>query len=172
MSLDRVAKARQSHGGASSPGKGDVFTFHPERPRLLLIGAEAGIGPTIALAEGLQEDMASSSPVWKPLVLLGSDQAFPFRIRPSSIIVAGIPAAVIACMPLIEEWGIPCRLASQADLPGCFEGPVTMLADTWLATLGPDELNEVEIFTCGSTTLRSETDAIAERYGVPCQTAP
>jgi dihydroorotate dehydrogenase electron transfer subunit len=146
--------------------RADRFAFNPDRPRLLLIGADAGIAPAIALAERLR-----GAPGWKPLVLLGSHEPFPFRARPSSVIVAGIPADVIACMPLIEQWGIPCRLASPSELPGCFEGPVTALADTWLASLGPAELNEVEILSCGPAPMLDEARTLAARYGLPYQTA-
>src|SRR5437868_11877719 len=70
----------------------------------------------------------------KPLVLMGSEVPFPFRTRPSTLIVPGIPAGTIACMPLLEEWGVPSRLASRSDFPGCFPGMVTELADAWLAS--------------------------------------
>src|ERR1700730_14878217 len=86
---------------------------------------------------------------FKPLVLLGSDTPFPFRPRPSVIVVPGIPTGVIACMPLLEEWGIASRLASTADLPGCFDGTVTDLADAWLSSLSPTDISEVEVFACG-----------------------
>jgi dihydroorotate dehydrogenase electron transfer subunit len=81
--------------------------------------------------------------------------------------VPGIPAAVIACMPLLEEWGIASRLASSLDLPGCIEGPVTALADTWLASLRPEELPEVELFARGPAEVLSEVAALAQRYGLP-----
>jgi dihydroorotate dehydrogenase electron transfer subunit len=161
-----------SAGGQNAPSR-DVgkhrqsFILHAERPRVLLIGANAGIAPTIAFAERLRGSLTSSAG-WKPLVLLGSDQSFPFRPRPSSIIVAGIPTGVIACMPLLEEWGVPCRLASHADLPGCFDGLVTGLADAWLASLGPAELSQVEIFARGPAALLEGTREVASHYGVPC----
>jgi dihydroorotate dehydrogenase electron transfer subunit len=135
-----------------------------------MIGAEAGIAPTIALAESVGEALVPAG--WKPLVLLGSDQPFPFRPRPSSIIVAGIPSGVIACIPVLEEGGVPCRLASHTDLPGCFDGSVTALADTWLASLGEAELDEVEIFVHGPVVLLDTTRELAARYGVPCQAVP
>lgn len=143
------------------------FVLHSERPRALLIGADGGIGPMIALAETLCKAPASVG--WKPLVLLGSDRPFPFRPRPSSIIVAGIPTDVIACMSLLEEWGVPCRLASHANLPGCFDGPVTALADAWLASLGPRELTQVEIFACGPAGLLAGTRELAARYAIAYQ---
>ena len=111
---------------------GRPFSAHPERPRTLLLGGGVGIPPMVFLAERLA---ASKQAHWKPLVLMGSEVPFPFRERPSTIIVPGMPAGSIACMPLLEEWGVPSRLASGADFPGCFPGFVTELADVWLASL-------------------------------------
>jgi dihydroorotate dehydrogenase electron transfer subunit len=145
---------------------GRPFTVHPERPRTLLIGGGVGIPPMVFLADRLR---ARSDVSWKPLVLMGSEIPFPFRTRPSSIIVPGIPTSTIACMPMLEEWGVASRLASKADFPGCFDGFVTALADAWLASLGPAELAEVEIFSCGPTPMLEATAKVARRYGVPCQ---
>jgi dihydroorotate dehydrogenase electron transfer subunit len=131
---------------------GRPFTAHPERPRTLLLGGGVGIPPMVFLAERLRAAEAgttSAGTAWKPLVLMGSEIPFPFRTRPSRLIVPGIPAGAIACMPLLEEWGVPSRLASRADLPGCFPGFVTELADAWLASLSAAELAELEIFACG-----------------------
>jgi len=155
---------------------GRPFVAHPERPRTLLLGGGVGIPPMVFLAERLSlrnRDAASggaqSGPVWKPLVLMGSEVPFPFRTRPSKIILPGIPAGTLACMPLLEEWGVPSRLASCSDFPGCFAGFVTELADAWLASLGDAELAEVEIFSCGPTPMLKASTALARRYGVPCQ---
>jgi dihydroorotate dehydrogenase electron transfer subunit len=146
---------------------GRPFMPHPERPRTLLLGGGVGIPPMVFLAERLKAGGAA----WKPLVLMGSEVPFPFRSRPSRLIVPGIPAGAIACMPLLEEWGVPCRLASRADLPGCFPGFVTELADAWLASLSAAELGEVEIFSCGPTPMLEASAQLARRYGVPCQVA-
>ena len=158
-----------------------------DRLRRLLIGDGAGIGPTLFLAERMRTQAgtgatadtlavpnahATAAPsLWTPLVLLGSDTPFPFRPRPSVIVVPGIPTGVIACMPLLEEWGIASRLASTADLPGCFEGTVTDLADAWLSSLSPTDLTEVEICSCGPTPLLEATATLARRYNVPHQTS-
>ena len=139
-------------------------------PRRLLIGEGAGIGPTLFLAEQMRDQPTSPAAALKPLVLLGSDTAFPFRPRPSVIIVPGIPTGVIACMPLLEEWGIASRLASTADLPGCFEGTVTALADAWLSSLNPTDLAEVEIFAHGPAAMLEATANLARHYAVPYQT--
>jgi dihydroorotate dehydrogenase electron transfer subunit len=145
---------------------GRGFSAHPARPRALLLGGGVGIPPMIFLAERLRADPAAA---WKPLVLMGSEVPFPFRARPSALIVAGMPAASIACMPLLEEWGVPSRLASRADLPGCFAGFVTELADAWLASLSASELAQVEIFACGPTPMLKACAALARRFKVPAQ---
>jgi dihydroorotate dehydrogenase electron transfer subunit len=145
---------------------GRGFTPHPERPRALLIGGGVGIPPMIFLADRLR---ARTDAEWQPLVLMGSEIPFPFRTRPSRIVVAGIPDGSIACMPMLDEWGIASRLASRSDFPGCFDGFVTELADQWLTPLSPAGLARVEIFACGPTPMLEATAKLARRYGVPCQ---
>ena len=105
------------------------FTPHAERPRPLLIGGGVGIPPMVFLAERLV------GTAWKPLVLMGSEIPFPFTARPSTHLLPGIPAGVIASMPLLEDLGVPSRLASRSGFPGCFDGFVTELGAAWLASL-------------------------------------
>ncbi len=142
---------------------GKPFTPHPERPRALLLGGGVGIPPMVFLADRMRNTD------WKPLVLMGSEIPFPFRTRPSKIVVSGIPEGSIACMPLLDEWGIASRLASRSDFPGCFDGFVTQLAQQWLDALTPEGLAEVEIFACGPTPMLAATAELARRYTVPCQ---
>ena len=117
----------------------------------------------------LAERLRDSREKCQPLVLMGSEIPFPFRARPSTIIVPGIPAGAIACMPLLEDWGVPSRLASFADYPGCFHGYVTSLASTWLASLSRDELNQVEMFACGPTPMLKAAAAVARQFDIACQ---
>ncbi len=145
---------------------GRPFRAHRERPRPLLLGGGVGIPPMVFLAERLHLEPGVP---WKPLVLMGSEVPFPFRTRPSTLLVPGIPAGTIACMPLLEEWGVPSRLASRSDFPGCFPGLVTELADAWLGSLGSAQLAELEIFSCGPTPMLAASTSLARRYGVPCQ---
>jgi len=145
---------------------GHGFTPHPERPRALLIGGGVGIPPMVFLADRLR---ARTDAAWQPLVLMGSEIPFPFRTRPSKIFVSGIPDGSIACMPLLDEWGVASRLATRSDFPGCFDGFVTQLADEWLRLLNPDALAQVEIFACGPTAMLEATVKVARAHGVPCQ---
>ncbi len=145
---------------------GRGFTPSPARPRALLIGGGVGIPPMIFLADALRRRKDAR---WQPLVVMGSEIPFPFRARPSTLLVPGMPAGVIGCMPLLEDWSVASRLASLAGFPGCFEGYVTDLAAAWLASLDAVALAEVEVFACGPTAMLKAAAGVARRYGVPCQ---
>lgn len=153
---------------------GHGFTPHANRRRPLLIGGGVGIPPMVFLAEALHEanlDVAPGNPPggWQPLVIMGSEIPFPFRTKPSTIVVEGIPDGVIACMPLLDEWGIPSRLTSRSGFPGCFDGYVTELADAWLGSLAPTALAEVEVFACGPTPMLAAVARLARAHDLPCQ---
>jgi dihydroorotate dehydrogenase electron transfer subunit len=145
---------------------GNGFRPSPERPLTLLVGGGVGIPPMVFLAESLK---ARTDADWRPLVLMGSEIPFPFQARPSTIIVPGIPEGVIACMPLLDGWGVPSRLATLAGFAGCFDGYVTDLAAAWLSSLDKQALAQVEMFACGPTPMLQATARVARRFGVPCQ---
>lgn len=138
------------------------MSYVPARRRPLLIASDDGIAPAIEAAKQLRDRVAAG---YLPLVLLGAETSFPFRARPSSIVVAGMPVGCIACVPQLDAMGIASRLASPADLPGCFEGSVIELTDVWLGTLSATELAEVEIAAWGDEALLKNAAEIAKRYG-------
>jgi dihydroorotate dehydrogenase electron transfer subunit len=131
-----------------------------------LIGGGVGIPPMVFLAEVLRRREAEG---FRPLALLGSELPFPFRARPSTIMVPGMPDGVIAAMPLLEEWGIPSRLTSKSGFAGCHDGYVTDLARLWLGRLDRAALQEVEIFSCGPTPMLKAVAALAREFEVACQ---
>ena len=143
---------------------GVPFRLEGYRRRPLLIGGGVGLPPMVYLAEHLRRVGGTM-----PLVVLGSEVPFPFTLRPSTIMVPGLPPHVIATMPLLEDWGIACRLASQEGYPGCFDGFVTELAAGWIEALGPETRNEIEIFACGPTPMLKAVQALAARFAVPAQ---
>jgi len=145
---------------------GHGFTPSPERQRRLLIGGGVGIPPMIFLAEQLKD---APPDVPRPVVLMGSEIPFPFRTRPSTLLLPDLPADVIAAMPLLESWRVPSRLASKSNFPGCYSGYVTELASLWLASLDQQSLSEVEIFACGPTPMLQECARVAQRFGVRAQ---
>ena len=142
---------------------GVPFAPSPGRRRPLLIGGGVGIPPMVFLAEALAERGGT------PLVLMGSEIPFPFTPTTSRLPVPGLPAGVTAAMPLMENLGVPSRLASGAGFAGCYRGFVTELAREWLRALGEDGRREVEIFACGPTPMLKAAAMLAQDFGLPCQ---
>ena len=145
---------------------GRGFTPQLERRRVLMIGGGVGIPPMVFQAEALA---ASQESGWRPLILMGSEIPFPFDLATSHCPVDGLPPQVTAAMPLMEQLGIPSRLASLSGFAGCYRGYVTALAETWLDTLAAKERAEVEILACGPHPMLVAVAALARRHGLPCQ---
>lgn len=143
---------------------GKPFELHAERRRPLLIGGGVGMPPMLFIAESLSEN-----PDYKPFVILGSEVPFPFKPVPSKILIPGMPDGVIACMPLLDDWEIPSRLASLQGFAGCYEGYVTDLARHWLNALDDESLKQVEIFSCGPHPMLEAVASLAAEYNLPCQ---
>lgn len=95
---------------------GVPFSAPDTHPLPLLIGGGVGIPPMVFLADQLR----NRNTQFQPFVIMGSEVPFPFTSRPSRTLVAGMPAGVIACMPLMEDWGIASRLASLQGVSGLF----------------------------------------------------
>jgi len=120
----------------------------------------------VFLAEELRDRSAEG---FKPIAILGSELPFPFRARPSTIMVPGMPDGVIACMPLLDDWGVPSRLTSKSGFAGCHDGYVTDLARLWLSQLDTDARGEVEVFACGPTPMLKAVAQLAREFSLPCQ---
>lgn len=131
----------------------------------LLIGGGVGIPPMVFLAEHIHKLTEKV----RPLVIMGSEIPFPFTPRPSRIMVDGIPGDVIACMPLLEDWGIASRLTSKQGYSGCYDGFVTELARQWLESLDAARRQKVEIFSCGPTAMLKAVARLAQEFSLPCQ---
>ncbi len=144
---------------------GVPFKLSGYRRRPLLIGGGVGIPPMIFLADHMRRMRGQIA----PLLLMGSEVPFPFAPRPSGFLVAGMPEGCIATMPLLEDWGIPSRLASGAGFPGCYDGFVTDLARAWLAAQPAGERAEVELFACGPTPMLKAVARLAQEFVLPCQ---
>jgi dihydroorotate dehydrogenase electron transfer subunit len=119
--------------------------------------------PMIAIAEQIKKTDQ------KPFVILGSEVPFPFTVKPSQIMVDGLPEGVIGSMPLLEDWNIPSRLASLQGYPGCHEGYVTDLARHWLKSLDDQARSEVELYACGPHVMLEAVVNLAREFDLPVQ---
>lgn len=143
---------------------GRGFATTRARGRLLLVGGGVGIPPMVFLAERIAAEGG-----YRPLVLMGSEIPFPFELTTSRLPAPGLPPGASAAMPLLEEIGVPSRLASLSGFAGCHHGYVTELADVYLSSLDAKARAEVELFTCGPHGMLVAVAALARKHGVPCQ---
>ena len=160
LATRKVDETLSMLGPIGVPFKQDNYKKRP-----LLIGGGVGIPPMVFLAEHIKNTTKGIS----PLVIMGSEVPFPFKTPPSKIMINGMPEGVIATMPLLEDWGIACRLTSLQGYPGCYEGYVTDLARCWLDSYSEAEREEIEIFSCGPTPMLKAVAALAQEYNLPCQ---
>ena len=128
----------------------------------LLIGGGVGMPPIIAMAQELK-----GNSLYKPYVILGSEVPFPFDASESKL--NGYQSSKFHTMPLLEEWGIPCGLASLQNYDGVYQGYVTGLAKDFLDRLSSDDLSNVEIYTCGPHPMLEAVSKLASEYSIPCQ---
>jgi dihydroorotate dehydrogenase electron transfer subunit len=128
----------------------------------LLIGGGVGMPPMIALAQQIKDNDYYDS-----LVILGSEVPFPFTPEKSNI--GPMCDGVTHTMPLLEEWGVACRLTSKQNFDGVYNGYVTDLSRAYLDSLSKDELAQVEIFSCGPHQMLEAVAILAVEYNLPCQ---
>ena len=128
----------------------------------ILIGGGAGMPPMIAIAQQIRSD-----DYYHPFVILGSEVPFPFTAVPSEIKIPFHGPS--HTMPLLEDWGITCRLASMQGFDGVYKGYVTELARKYLDALSIKELSQVEIYSCGPHPMLEAVAELAKEYELPCQ---
>ncbi|HUQ51993.1 MAG TPA: dihydroorotate dehydrogenase electron transfer subunit [Gammaproteobacteria bacterium] len=145
---------------------GHGFTVDRARPRLLALGGGVGIPPMIFLAEQVRADRTL-----RPLVLMGSEVPFPFDLVESRAPVPGVKKPATHAVALLEQWGVPSRLASNACLPGAHRGYITDLARDALQAMTNSERTEVQVFACGPTPMLKAVAKLARDFDLPCQVA-
>jgi dihydroorotate dehydrogenase electron transfer subunit len=127
----------------------------------LLIGGGVGMPPMISIAQDIKDSD------YDPFVILGSEAPFPFTPELSNM---GNPCPDAShTMPLLEEWGVACRLASLQNYEGVYQGYVTDLAKVYLDSLSADELAQVEVYSCGPHPMLEAVAKLAKEYNLPCQ---
>lgn len=139
---------------------GTGFRLDASRPNVLALGGGVGIPPMVFLAQSLR-----GSTVHRLKVLMGSEVPFPFALAP--------PAgdAATATLELLDEWGIPSKLASNAALPHTYRGHVTELGRRELERRGPTVATDTQLVACGPEPMLHAAARLAEAFDVPCQLA-
>lgn len=143
---------------------GNAFTDIPGHPLKLLLGGGVGIPPMIFYAEA---EVARGRPA--PWVISGSELPFPFEVGRARLDMPGAPGTASHALGRLEAGGIPNRLASLADLEGCFRGYVTDLAEALISTLPAGKRSKVALYACGPTPMLAAVAALARRLELPCQ---
>ncbi|MBK8182209.1 MAG: hypothetical protein IPK63_04555 [Candidatus Competibacteraceae bacterium] len=144
---------------------GEPFALAAVTPRALLLADSEGIAQIVFLGRTLRH----RQPPIKLLALFELTPPLPFRPQPSKILIPGLPAGVIAALPLLEDSNIPSRIACPiGNQPGSFEGTATELARDWLE-IG-HAAADLTLFACGGKALLDAASGLASRYKVVCQT--
>ena len=143
---------------------GNSFISSNEKSMPLLLGGGVGIPPILFFAEQLKHEQNIS-----PMVIMGSEIPFPFKVQPSTKLIPGLPADVIAAMTLLEDLSIPSRLTSKQCYSGCFDGYIHELAEHWIKSINTNEHARIEVFACGPTAMLAAVAKLSQSYGLPCQ---
>jgi dihydroorotate dehydrogenase electron transfer subunit len=107
----------------------------------------------------------------RPLVLMGSEVPFPFELVESRLAVPGVGKPATHAVALLEEWGVPSRLASNAGIAGAHRGYITDLARAALQAMPDGERAESQVFACGPTPMLKAVASLARELDLPCQVA-
>ncbi|MGI9329871.1 MAG: dihydroorotate dehydrogenase electron transfer subunit [Gammaproteobacteria bacterium] len=162
--LDALSKLRTGDPVNLLGPIGQGFSLNPDRPVCVLIGGGVGIPPLLFLAEQL----AKASAEYSGIAFFGSELPFPFVTQASQLALDAPPAATHS-LQLLDDWGVPGRLASGAGLDGCYTGYVTELARHWLNQLNETERQGCTLFSCGPNPMLRASQALADDFGLPSQ---
>lgn len=103
------------------------LAFDPQ-PHQLWLGHNLSQAAVFDAAKRWQN---SPRPKGQFMALLSSDEGFVFQPKPARFMLNFAPQ-VIAASALLEDFGVPNRLATPSGLPGCWEGDIAELYQTWL----------------------------------------
>jgi len=141
---------------------GRSFDVSDTTRRYVLIGGGVGIPPMIFAADTLNGHA-------DVVVFAGSEIEFPFALTPSQFLLPGVGGNTILAIASLEERGIPCRLASNAGLYGCYEGHVPDLAKDYLMALDEAERNRCTLLSCGPHPMLHAVTRLGRELNLPTQ---
>lgn len=131
----------------------DLMTLHytppeiitpspPVTSNLLLIGSGLSMASVFYFAKQRSLEKHRG----KTLALLHSADTFPFTIKPARFMVPNMPTEAIGACPLIEDWQIGNRLASDLGLVGCFEGSISDLLADWCLAENQTQMHDPQVW--------------------------
>lgn len=129
---------------------------------ILMLGSGLGLAPTVFFADLLRQRRQHR----QSIALLEFDDEAPFAATPSRILLPTVPNGVIACMPLLEDWGIASRLASTTDQPGTFDGGAIALADHVLGKMLHNSASAVAFVVAGTDEFVEGFSLLKEKYRI------
>lgn len=146
---------------------GEPFRLDIKRPRPLLIGGGVGIPPMIFLADSIRQ----SENDYRPMVILGSELPYPFKLSQSKFVLPSLPQHPEHAygLKILEDWGVPSRLTSLQKMSGCYKGYVTDLAREWLKAQNDAHLREITVYACGPEPMLRAVAKLAAEFELPCQ---
>lgn len=139
---------------------GVPFDLSDTSKRYVLIGGGVGIPPMIFAADQLNGTADC-------VVFAGSEIAFPFALKPSTLLLPGVRGNAILTIASLEERGIACRLASNAGIYGCYEGHVPNLARDYLAALSDAERGRCVLLSCGPHPMLHAVARLGREFKLP-----
>ncbi|MBL1352603.1 MAG: dihydroorotate dehydrogenase electron transfer subunit [Zetaproteobacteria bacterium] len=142
---------------------GMPFDLSDISKRYICIGGGVGIPPMIFAADTLQKNGAKS------IVFAGSEVAFPFALKPSTFLLPGMQGNTTLTITSLEERDIPCRLASNAGLYGCYEGHVPNLARDYLLALSEEKRKQCVLLSCGPHPMLHAVARLGRELNIPAQ---
>ncbi|MBF0282688.1 MAG: dihydroorotate dehydrogenase electron transfer subunit [Zetaproteobacteria bacterium] len=141
---------------------GHPFDLADPSKRYILIGGGVGIPPMIFVADHLQGQAET-------ILFAGSEVPFPFALKPSTFLLPGIDSSVKMTIASLESRDIPCRLASKANMHGCFDGYVADLARSYLQALPQEERQRCVLLSCGPHPMLQSVAKLAHDLNIPAQ---
>lgn len=139
---------------------GQPFDLSDTAKRYVLIGGGVGIPPMIFAADVVQGKADC-------VVFAGSEIAFPFALKPSTMLLPGVNGNAILSIASLEDRDIPCRLASNAGLYGCYAGHVPNLARNYLAALSDTERARCVLLSCGPHPMLHAVARLGREFDLP-----
>lgn len=146
---------------------GRPFDLSDSSKRYVLIGGGVGIPPMIFAADRLAAH--STKKAADVVVFAGSEVAFPFALRPSQFMLPGITGNTILAISSLESRGVPSRLASNAEMYGCYPGHVPALAGEYLRALSQAERARTVMLSCGPHPMLHAVARLSRETGVAAQ---